>query len=82
MYKVKENVDGLLNRLKARSVAKGFHQTLGFDFSVTFSPVVKPTTVRVVLTLALTNDWKTAQLDVLNGELKKRSTCISFKGLR
>ena len=29
----------------------------GFDFSKTFSPVAKPVTVRVILTVALFNGW-------------------------
>jgi len=53
VFKRKFNADGTLQRHKARLVAKGFHQTEGFDFTETFSPVVKPTTIRVVLTMAL-----------------------------
>ena len=30
VYRVKENVDGFVNRFKARLVAKGFHQVHGF----------------------------------------------------
>lgn len=56
MFKVRENPDGSLNKYKARLVAKGFHQTAGFDFNETFSPMVKPVTVRVVLTLALSRN--------------------------
>jgi len=32
VFRVKENVDGSLNKYKARLVAKGFHQVQGFDF--------------------------------------------------
>ncbi|KAL6346756.1 hypothetical protein AAG906_002872 [Vitis piasezkii] len=54
---VKENSDGTINKYKARLVAKGFHQVAGFDFNEMFSLVVKPTTIRVVLTIALAKNW-------------------------
>lgn len=57
VFRTKENPDGSINKYKARLVAKGFHQKAGSDFTETFSPVVKPVTVRIVLTLATTNNW-------------------------
>lgn len=50
-------------------MAKGFHQVQGYDFNETFSPVVKPTTIRLILTLALNHHWGLHQLDVNNGFL-------------
>lgn len=29
----------------------------GFDFNEIFNPIVKPTTIRIVLTVALTRGW-------------------------
>jgi len=39
------------------------------DFDETFSPVVKPATVRTVLSLALSRRWPIHQLDVKNAFL-------------
>nr|KYP61011.1 hypothetical protein KK1_023434 [Cajanus cajan] len=57
VFRVKENVNGSIDKLKVRLVAKGFHQVHGFDFHETFSPFIKPITIRIILTLALTNTW-------------------------
>ncbi|MCH82526.1 retrovirus-related Pol polyprotein from transposon TNT 1-94 [Trifolium medium] len=75
VFRVKENSDGTINKYKARLVAKGFHQKAGSDFTETFSPVVKPVTVRTVLTIAVSNKWPIQQIDVnnafLNGNLEE-----------
>ena len=48
-------------------MAKGFRQIAGFDFTKNFSPVVKPTYVRVILTAALSIVWNIVrQLDINN----------------
>ena len=69
MFRIKRLADGSFERYKARLVAKGFHQVPGVDYGETFSPVIKPTTVRIVLSLVVSKGWVLRQFDVQNAFL-------------
>jgi hypothetical protein len=56
VYRIKQKVDGSINKLKSILVAKGFEQQNGIDYTETFSPVIKPATIRVILSLAVQFD--------------------------
>nr|GEZ09210.1 ribonuclease H-like domain-containing protein [Tanacetum cinerariifolium] len=64
IFKHKFHADGSLSRYKARLIANERSQQHGIDCDETFSPVVKPATIRTVLSLAISRDWPIHQLDV------------------
>lgn len=65
--KVKAN--RTINCLKVRLITNGTNQIEDIDFHETFSPVVKPIMIQLVLSIALTRDWKLCQIDIGNAFL-------------
>jgi histone deacetylase 1/2 len=84
IWTIKHHADGALERYKARWVLRGFTQCPSVDYDKTSGPVVKPTTVRTVLSLALSRSWPVHQLDVknafLHGTLIEAVYCIQPAG--
>lgn len=76
LYKTKYAADGSIERYKSRLVILGCRQIYGIDYSETFAPVAKLTTVRALLVVAVIQEWHTAQMDMsnafLNGDLEEQ----------
>nr|GEY72373.1 ribonuclease H-like domain-containing protein [Tanacetum cinerariifolium] len=66
LFKHKFHANKTLSRYKAHLVANGSNQQFSIDFDETFSPVIKPATIRTVFSLAVSRKWLVHQLDVKN----------------
>lgn len=55
---------------KSRLVAKGYNQQYGRDYTITFSPVIKSTTIHIILDITVACSWPIQQLDVNNAFLQ------------
>jgi hypothetical protein len=69
VFRIKRKADGSIDRYKARLVAKGFHQQARIGYEETFSPVIKPIAVRLVLSIAISSGWSIRQIDIQNAFL-------------
>lgn len=74
IFKEKTDPDEKI-RYKARLVAKGFMQKAGIDYSETYSPVAKLSTIRLLLAIGIQKNFQFCHLDVktafLNGCLEE-----------
>ena len=69
MFRIKRLADGSIEHYKAQLVAKGFHQQPGIDYDETYNPVIKPTMVHTVLSIAISTGWSVQQIGIQNAFL-------------
>ena len=86
IYRIKRKLDGTLERHKACLVAQRYSQEEGINYFETFSPVIKPTTIRLVLFSAISNKWCIRQLEInnafLNGDLQEDVYMMQPRGFK
>jgi hypothetical protein len=58
LYKITHDVDGSIEKYKARFVAHGFSQKEGIDYEETFSHVARYNSIKNIIALAAKMKWK------------------------
>jgi len=74
VFKLKKNEEGKIVRHKARLVALGYSQEYGIDHYEVFAPVVKQTTLRILLTISRRDKLQVQHYDIKNAFLNADST--------
>jgi hypothetical protein len=62
-------INGTFGHNSQQLVAKGFYQHARIDYSETYSLVIKPTTVSLVLSIAILFGWSFWQINIQNAFL-------------
>ena len=75
IFKIKRDSKNNPERFKARLVAKGYDQEQGIDFNETFAPVIKQQSLRLLLSIAVNENFHIHHIDIstafLNGFIEE-----------
>ena len=64
IFKNKTNEDGEIIRNKSRLVVQGYTKVEGVDFDESFTPVARLESIRILMSIACTMNFKLYQIDV------------------
>ena len=64
VLRIKKDQDGIVEKLKARVVARGFKQMEGVDYEETFAPTVRHERIRALISFGASDNWEFDQMDV------------------
>ena len=86
IFKRKIKTDGSIDKYKARLVVKCFRQKEGLDYFDTYSPVIRITSIRMLIAIAALYNLEIHQMDVktafLNGDLDEEIYIEQPEGFR
>jgi len=68
-FRRKRNAEGYIVRYKARVIGKGYSQKFGVDYTDTFAPTARPSSLRMVLSIGANKGSSIHQFDVKNAYL-------------
>ena len=66
VFTIKTLAAGIIDRFKARLVARGFSQVQGEDYNETFAPTARMDTLRMFLAMVAVEDLECSQYDIKN----------------
>ena len=73
LFKIKRGSTSVPDKLKAQVITRGFQQHEGIDYTDIFAPVIRWSTIRIMIALVTKKKWSINQMDVvttfLNGFL-------------
>ncbi len=81
VFKIKRHADGSIDRFKARLVAKGYSQQYGVDFTETFAPVARFSSLRAILAIAAAKDYEVHQISTMTTLLAHINSNINPKNI-
>lgn len=74
VFRTKFNLDGSINKHKAKLIMKGYYQIIGIDYSYNFSPIARHDTIQLLLLIVAQKGWQGFHMEIkttfLNGFLQ------------
>ncbi|XP_016165162.1 uncharacterized protein LOC107607772 [Arachis ipaensis] len=85
VFNIKRGRDNSIKKYKVRLVAKGCHQVESINYNQIYNRIICPTTIHIILSIAISKGWCLCQFDFnnafLNGELTETVFMLPPPGL-
>lgn len=78
VFKLKKDKNGQIEKYKSRLVARGFTQEYGTNYFETYAPVVRNSSIRILLAIAVERGYFVEQTDVRNAYINSELNEIIY----